>query len=169
MEKLNQVLQSLSPYVVISLTGDPVKSIYASMWGNRSPMPTVWVNRFDDIIANIWDLQASKQCMVPPDHIIIFIDYTYRRMISNEHFNLSDLLTKENPDKQTVILIGNIGKTTDKDEKLCRTMGIRCLSINKQEDVLHLVRDKCQETYRTRCYHVDKEIKEILNAKLKTS
>lgn len=169
MERLNQVLESLSPYVVITLTGDPVKSIYASMWGNKSAMPTVWVNRFSvdentHVIANIWDLPINNKCMVQPDHTIIFIDYTYRRMISNEHFNLSDLLTKEHPDKQTVILLCKRAGTDDADEKLCRTMGIRCILINKQEDVLHLIRDKCLETYRTRCYRVDKEIQAMLKS-----
>ena len=90
MEQINQVLQSLSPYVVITLLGDPIKSIYAAMWAVKSPMPTVWINKYNyesetkQIVANIWDLPSNKKSIMTPDYTIIFVDYTYRRLASSE-------------------------------------------------------------------------------------
>jgi hypothetical protein len=102
MEELTQVARSLSPYVVISLEGDPIKTHYASTWAQVSPMPNVWVKRFvtdekAEIIANIWDIPSGRDksaIMIPDsrvDHCIIFYDLTYRSMSLSEKGHTRDL------------------------------------------------------------------------------
>jgi hypothetical protein len=172
MEQLNMVLQSLSPYVVVSLTGDPTKSSFAAAWGSRSPMPNVWINKFNTadgkcIIANIWDLPATRDrnsIMIPKcsvDHTVVIFDYSYRSRVVSSGDKLIDLISKEHPDKQTVIFVGNAVNAVA-DKMLCKTYGIRYL---KKDDVSDLVRDICLDTYRVRCYQVDKQIRELLSIK----
>ena len=168
MEQINQVLQSLSPYVVVTLLGDPIKSIYAAMWGVRSPMPTVWINKYNyesdtkQVIANIWDLPLNKKSIMTPDYTIIFVDYTYRRLSSSEKlFNLADIIDKDKKDCQTVVLIGQSSSLTE-DERLCRSIGVHYLNVKDKDDIPYLVRDKCLDIYRMRCHRVDKSLTELL-------
>ena len=173
MEQLNMVLDSLSPYVVISLTGHPTKSSFAAMWGSRSPMPNVWINKFNTadgkcVIANIWDLPATRDrnCIMIPeftvDHTIVIFDYSYRSRTGGEK-QLIDLISKENPDKQTVIFVGS--SNVPEDQMLCKTYGIRYIMKKDDLNLTLTVRDICLETYRIRCYQVDKQIRELLSIK----
>jgi hypothetical protein len=156
MEGLNHVLQSLSPYVVISLIGDPVKSTYASSWGTVSPMPNVWINRYDyngkHIIVNIWD---SPKTSSNPDHTVIVIDRK-----NTQSPRLLDLLSKDNPDKQTVLFVG--GENIE-DIKDCKDREVKHVNA---VDSIDIIRDICFKIYKTRCFTIDKQIRQfLLNAK----
>jgi hypothetical protein len=77
MEEFTQIAQSLSPYIVISVVGDSVKTNYIKTWGESSSMPRVWLRRFQTpeghtIIVNIWGEERGS--IVPPDHTLIVHD-----------------------------------------------------------------------------------------------
>ncbi len=160
MEGLNNLVQSLSPYIVISLIGDPVKSKLVASWGTVSPMPNVWINRYDyngkPIIVNIWDCHKTAS---NPDHTVIVVD---RKQTQSMSARLSDILSKDNPDKQTVLFVG--GENND-DIKECKERGVQYVS-STDVSSSDIIRDICFKIYKTRCFTVDKQIRQfLLNAK----
>jgi hypothetical protein len=179
MEELTQVARSLSPYVVISLEGDPIKTYYASNWAQVSPMPNVWVKRFitdekAEIIANIWDIPSGRDksaIMIPDsrlDHCIIFYDLTYRSMSLKEKGHARDLevFIRENkgkgPTMQVIIHGRGSGDEEAKAIEVCRSNNvgfIRAVEVDSD-----LIKTICYRVYSHRAAAIDNQIKSILNA-----
>ena len=175
MEELTQVARSLSPYVVIALEGDPIKTHYASVWAAPSPMPNVWVKKFttedkDDIIANMWDIPIGRDksvIMIPNsrvDHYIIFYDLTYRSMTLKGTVRDLEVFIQEIKGKGPTVNVIIHGRSTDKEEedaiKVCRRNNI---SFQRSPET-DLIKTICYRVYGQRAALIDKQIKSILDA-----
>ena len=178
MEGLEQVARSLSPYVVISLEGDPIKTYYASTWAELSPMPNVWVKKYitDDkteIIANIWDIPSGRDrsaIMIPNsrvDHCIIFYDLNYRSMKLKGTTRDLDVFIRENKTEDKgpslqVIIHGCSSRNKEEAEviEVCKRNNISFLLVAGPD----IVKNVCYRIYGQRAAVIDNQIKSMLNA-----
>jgi len=167
MEELQQILNSLSPYIVISVQGEN-KSLYASLWGTASPLPHVWTHKFAatdkrTLIVNLWDSPMTYG----EDHTIIIFDYNYRSQGHMKHnMEIKDMISKSKmPNEYTVVIVGDDVK---KISLACQDLHLTCVSVKSQEDVQELVKNISLKIYSERCFNVDKQIQKLLlNAKTK--
>jgi hypothetical protein len=92
------------------------------------------------------------------------VDYSFRAMVPSDTADkITDLVSKENPEKQTVIFVGE-NQNQGNDKKTCTSMGISYLQVKNKDDsrLPDLIKNISFQRYRARCYHVDKQISELL-------
>jgi hypothetical protein len=178
MEQITNLAQSLSPYVIIKVVGDPMKTQYISHWAEKSAMPHVWVKRLNDhapnrpIIVNIWDLPLTRDksaSMIPNDevdHFIIVYDPHYRSLFklahSNKEFISLDTLIKECTGPLTVIIHG---KAEELELELELIMSIpRHVNVlfKNPTETTGLVRERSHQIYGFRVAQIDKQISELI-------
>jgi len=180
MEQIAAVAQSLSPYVIIKVIGDPIKTQYISHWADKSAMPHVWVKRLNDaepnrpVIVNIWDLPLTRDksaSMIPQDavdHFVIVYDLHYRALFqSKKEFVSLDTLITDCTGLLTVIIHNNgSGKKIEIDLNLKLTLDSLPRHVNvlfkSPTETPGLVRELSRDVYRSRVSNIDRKISELL-------
>lgn len=175
MEKLTSLAQSLSPYIIISVIGDPIKTLYVSTWATKSPMPHVWTTRLESsAIVNIWDLPSNRDrsaSMIPNDsidHFIILYDTHYRSLFKDKKDlpSLNSIIKGCSGAPVTIIIHGNV-KDKDKVHVHLAEPGsyskIIHVPTKNPKEAAGLVKDISTHIYEQRVSNIDKQIRLLLN------
>ena len=169
MEKLTSLAQSLSPYIIISVIGDPIKTLYSSTWAVKSTMPHVWIIRFDPVIVNIWDLPSHRDksaSMIPNnsiDHFIVVYDIHYRSLFKDKKDlpSINTIIKGCSGAPVTIIVHG------EQTENLMIEPGsytnIISVPTKNPKETSGLIKDISTCIYKTRVAHIDKQIRLLLN------